>query len=118
MILDKEALQYVRDQLVERLPILEAKFVQMGELEALLEQKKQEKIAYSQEVTQLHAELAQLKFKWAELHDAITLVVEYESASMKRITNLKANLRSKTKEATATEEKMTKKEERLRKVME
>lgn len=39
----------------------------MKELEARLEKIEQENRAHSQEVTQLHAELTELKGKWVEL---------------------------------------------------
>lgn len=89
MILDKETFdteqdQIVveRDQFVECLPTLEASLAQMGELEARLEQIMQEKMVHFQEATQLHAELAELKVKWAELQDPVTMATEYESTSM------------------------------------
>lgn len=43
MILDKEMVQSERNQLVERLLILEAKLAQIGKLEGLLEQIEKEK---------------------------------------------------------------------------
>lgn len=118
MILDKELLKSKRDQLVECLPIREARLSQIGELEDRLEITKQEKIVHSQEVTQLHVELAKLMIKWAELQKAVNSVVEREFASIERINNLEANLRSKTKEAIVAKEKSELMEERLRKVME
>lgn len=33
-------------------------------------------MAHSQEATQLYVDLAKLKIKWAELHDAVNLVAE------------------------------------------
>lgn len=64
MILHKEALKSERDQLAEHLPVLETRHAQMGELEVRLEKTEQEKMAHSQEATQLHAELVELKDKW------------------------------------------------------
>lgn len=60
IIIEKEELRSERDQLAKRLPALEAKLTQMEELEAR-EQTEQEKRAQRQEVTQLYAELAELK---------------------------------------------------------
>lgn len=57
----------------------------------------QDKRSHSQEVTQLHTELAEQKGKWSELQDVISSVAEQESVSMKRIQALEANLHSKTK---------------------
>lgn len=63
MILDKETLQSERDQLAESLLVLEAKLAQMEELEAWLEQTEQEKRTHTQESTQLHVKLTELKVK-------------------------------------------------------
>lgn len=73
----------------------------MGEFEAWLEQSEQEKIVHSQEATQKHVELAELKIKQAELQDVFTLVAEQESALMERIIYLEANICSKTEEVIA-----------------
>lgn len=125
MILDKETLVVERDQivvernqLVECLPALKARFAHMGELEALLEQTEQENTVHSQEAFQLHAELAELKVKWAKLQDAVTLAAKREFASMEKINNLEANLCSKTEKAATTEEKRERTWERLKRVME
>lgn len=108
MILDKEALKSQRDQLVEQFSVLEAKHAKLGELETQLEQTEQEKMAHRQEATQLHGELAELKVKWAQPKDVVNSVVERESDSMESISNLEANLHSKTEEATTTKEKREK----------
>lgn len=105
MILDKEALQSDRDQLVESLAAFEAKLAQMEELKVWLEQTEKEKRAHSQEATYLHTELAELKVKWAELLDSVTSAAERESISMERISKLEDNFCSKTEEATMAEEK-------------
>lgn len=118
MILDNEALQSEREQLVELLSALEAKLAQIETLEARLEQTEQEKRAHSQEATQLHDELAELKVKCAKLQDTITSAAEHESASMERIGNLEANLHSNIEEATLAEEKRAKIEEKLQNMME
>lgn len=90
----------------------------MGKLEAQLEQTEKEKRAYSQEATQLRAELAELNVTWAELQDVVTVATECESASMKKIKNLEARLHSKMEEAIADAEKMERMKERLQRVME
>ncbi|XP_070035018.1 uncharacterized protein [Nicotiana tomentosiformis] len=98
MILEKEELRNERDQLVEHILALEAKNSQMEELKVRLEQTEQEKRTHSQEATQLHAELAELKRKLTELHDALTSAAEHKSTSMKRIRSLETNLHFKTEE--------------------
>lgn len=90
----------------------------MDKLKAWMEQSEQEKIAHSEKATHLHAELAELKIKWAKLQDAINSAAKREFAFMDRINNLEANLRSKTKEAAAAEEKISKMEDKFCKVME
>nr|XP_033517104.1 uncharacterized protein LOC117281356 [Nicotiana tomentosiformis] len=112
MIFDKEVLQPKRDQLVECLPVLLAKLARMAN-SRLGWSKRNKKMVHSQDATQLHVELAELKIKWAELQDVVTSTTEHESASMERIKNLEVNLLSKTKEATAIKEKRAKMAERL-----
>lgn len=68
-----------------------------------MEQTEQEKMAHSQEATQLHAELVELKGKWAEQQYTLTSSAEREFASMEKIRVLEADLLSKTKEATMAE---------------
>ncbi|XP_070032061.1 uncharacterized protein [Nicotiana tomentosiformis] len=107
-----------RDQLAKCLLALEARLAQMGELEAQLEQSEKEKMVHNQQDTQLHTKLEELKVKWVELQDVVTVAAERESASMEQINKLKANLHSKIEEVAATQEKRARVEERLKKVME
>lgn len=81
----------------------------MGKLEARLEQTEQEKWLIKSHLAT--SELAKLKVKWVELQGAIISTAECESASMEINNNLETNLRSKTEEATKTEEKRAKIEE-------
>lgn len=101
-LLDKKAFRAEKDQIVvewdqldERLLALEERLAQMGDLKSRLEQTEQEKMAHIQEATQLHVEFSELKVKWAQLQDTLTLVAERESTSMEQINNLEANLHSK-----------------------
>ncbi|XP_070042608.1 uncharacterized protein [Nicotiana tomentosiformis] len=114
---ERDRIAAERDQLAERLQALEARLVTMGELESMLEKSEQEKIIHNQEAAQLHEELEELKAKWVELQDAVTVAAELEYASMEQINNLKASLCSKIEEATA-EEKRARMEQRFKKVME
>ncbi|XP_070010208.1 uncharacterized protein [Nicotiana sylvestris] len=107
-----------QDQLVDRLLALEARITQMGEFKSQMEQSEQEKIAHNREAAQLHKELEEFKAKWAELQDVVAVVGEHESASMEKINNLEARLRSKIKEVAAVEEKRAMMEEILKKFME
>lgn len=58
-----------------------------------MEEMEQENRAHSQEATQQHAELNELKVKWVEFQDVVTSAAEYESSSMERIKNLEYNPR-------------------------
>ncbi|XP_070055623.1 uncharacterized protein [Nicotiana tomentosiformis] len=70
LILDKEELTTEQNQLIaeqnwlaKRLPLLEAKVAQMGELEARLENYEQERMVHIQEADQLHEDLKEAKSK-------------------------------------------------------
>lgn len=106
-----------RDHVAEYLPALEERHATMDELESRLEQTKEEEIIHSREAAQLHEELEELKAKWAELQDVVTITAEYDSASMEQINNLEASVHSKMKEVAPVEEKRARMEERLKKVM-
>lgn len=83
-----------------------------------MEQSEQEETVHNREAAQLRKELEELKAKWVELQDAITMEAERESASMKQINNLESSLRSKIEEVSSTEEKRARMQERFNKVME
>lgn len=70
-------------------------------------------MAHNQEATQQYVDLDALKIKWVEWQDVVTWAVECEFASLEQISNLEANLCSKTKEATTAEDKRAKMEDRL-----
>lgn len=114
----KKILQSEHDQLVERLPSLEAKLTQIEELDAQLEQTEQEKKSHNQGVTQLHAKLAKLKGKQVKLQDVVSSIDKHESASKERIKTLEGNLHSKAEEDTVTNDKRAKIVKNIQKVME
>lgn len=70
-------------------------------------------MALSKEATQLHAQLQDFKARWVKLQDAI----ESESAFVEQVHNLEVALSSKIEEATPTEEKQARMEERFKKIM-
>ncbi|XP_070047074.1 uncharacterized protein [Nicotiana tomentosiformis] len=90
----------------------------MDDLEAQLEQYEQDRIAHRQEAAQLQEDLKDAKAKWAERHDTVITVAERESAFIDQVNNLKASLHSKIEKANVVNEKRTKMEERLKRVME
>lgn len=75
-------------------------------------------MAHSQEAAQLHNKLKDLKAKWAELQDVLVVVAERKSSSIEQISNLEANVRSKTKKVATADEKRARIEERFKKFME
>lgn len=75
-------------------------------------------MAHIQEVAQLHKEHKEVKAKWVELHDVVTVAASRESTLMAQINNLEASVCSKTKEATTADEKRAIMDERFKKVME
>ncbi|XP_070050431.1 uncharacterized protein [Nicotiana tomentosiformis] len=89
-----EALLAKRDKLDARLLGLEAKAAKANELEDRLQLSEQEVMALSQEATKLNA------------------------ASVERVNNLEAILRSKAEDTAAAEEKRVRMEERFKKIME
>lgn len=118
LILDKQGLSSERDHLwaerkqcVVRLPVLEAKVVEMGDLEARLIQNKQDKISHIQEPTQFYDQLQEAKAKCAELHDDDLAAAEHKSAFEEQINNLKESLSSKIEDANVVEEKRDKMED-------
>ncbi|XP_070054037.1 uncharacterized protein [Nicotiana tomentosiformis] len=115
---ERDQLLTERNKLVERFSILEAKVTQIDDLEARLQQYKQDRMDHSQETAQLHENFKEAKAKYVELHDIVTVAAERESAFMEQINNLKAKLHSKTKKANDYEERRAKMEERLKNVME
>ncbi|XP_070039697.1 uncharacterized protein [Nicotiana tomentosiformis] len=125
LILEKQELASERDkplvernQLVEHLPVLEAKIAQMDELEARLQQYEQDRMDYSQEAAQLHENLEEAKAKWVELHDMVIVIAEHESDFMEQVNNLEAVLRAKIEEANAADEMREKMKEKFKRVME
>lgn len=56
-----------------------------------------------QETAQLHEVLKDLKDKWAELQDVVTVDKEHESTFMEKINNLEAILSFKIEETTDVE---------------
>ncbi|XP_009592607.1 coiled-coil domain-containing protein SCD2-like [Nicotiana tomentosiformis] len=89
---ERDQLLAEKDQLVARLPMLEAKAAEAGDLEARLQKSEQEVIAHSQEATQLHAQLQDVKAKWVKLQDVVLAAAECESASVEQVNNLKVDL--------------------------
>ncbi|XP_070041165.1 uncharacterized protein [Nicotiana tomentosiformis] len=106
-----------RNQLVARLSVLDAKTVEIAELEAQLQQSEQEAMAHSQEATQVHAQLQDVKARWDESQDVALAAIERESASIKPANNLEAALNSKAEEVASAEEKRARMEDRYKKIM-
>nr|XP_009588363.1 dynactin subunit 1-like [Nicotiana tomentosiformis] len=92
---ERDQLLAERDHIDDRLPVVEAKAAEAGELGARLQQSEQEMITLSQEASQLNR----------------------EAASIERVNNLKAALNSKTAEVVATEEKRAQMEDRYKRIM-
>ncbi|XP_070057587.1 uncharacterized protein [Nicotiana tomentosiformis] len=95
------ALLAEREQIIARLPVLEAQVAEAVKLETRLQQSEQE-----------------AKAKWSEVQNVVLVAAEREAASTERLNNLEAALNSKAKEATAAEEKHVRMEEKYKRVME
>ncbi|XP_070008290.1 uncharacterized protein [Nicotiana sylvestris] len=89
----------------------------MEDLEARIQQSKQDIMVHNQEAAQLHGDLKDAKAKWPEVHDVVT-AAECKSIFMEHVKNLEAKLFSKTEKSHVAEERRAKIEERLKRFME
>lgn len=107
-----------REKIVARLTALEAQDVEAVELAARLQQREQDVVTLSQEVTLLRVQLQEAKAKWSKVQNVVLANANCEAGSNERLNNFEAALNSKAKETAAAEEKRAQMEERYKKIME
>ncbi|XP_070017907.1 interactor of constitutive active ROPs 4-like [Nicotiana sylvestris] len=100
------------DQIVARLPTLDAQAPKAVELEAQLQQSEQEVVILSQEDALLRVQFEEDKAKWVEVQNIVLATADRKVSSSEILNNLEAALNSKNEEVVVVEEEHAWMEER------